>query len=83
VICELLIFYEATKGLFVGMGDPPGIIYPDRYGFPHLQPDIRIPTVSYGYHGMGMSLRSPYPIRFTHCHLDSGLPAGVTPGPQA
>jgi hypothetical protein len=39
VIYELLIFYEATKGLLVGMGDP--------------QPDMGIPAVSYCYYRNG------------------------------
>jgi hypothetical protein len=44
VIGELLIFYEATKGLLVGMGDPPGIIYPDGYGSGEIPP----PATRYG-----------------------------------
>jgi hypothetical protein len=65
VICESLIFYVATKGFLVGMGDPPSIIYPDGYEsgkIPHPQPDIGIPVVSYCYHrdGSGESI--------THCH---------------
>jgi hypothetical protein len=39
-----LIFYVATKGLLVGMGDPPSIIYPDGYGSGKIPP----PTTRYG-----------------------------------
>jgi hypothetical protein len=73
VICELLIFYEATKGLFVGMGDPPGIIYSDGYGSVKIPPS----AIRYGdTHGVivlswgwvwGVHTR----WGFTHCHLES------------
>jgi hypothetical protein len=71
VICELLIFYEATKGLLVGMGDPPGIIYLDGYGSGEIPP----PTTRYGdTHGVillswGWVWRVHTRWEFTHCHL--------------
>jgi hypothetical protein len=73
VICELLIFYDATKGLLVGMGDPPGIIYPDGYGSGEIPPPVTrygdtrgVILLSWGW-VWGVHTR----WGFTHCHLES------------
>jgi hypothetical protein len=81
VICELLIFYEATKGLLVGMGDPPSTIYPDGYGSGEIPP----PATRYGdtrgvillSWGLVWGVHTRW--GFTHCHLESDYPHSGCP----